>query len=255
MAVSNIEALIIGSSLQFKWKNLIPEARAVSIQIATDSNFTKHYSHFVFPPLATGSTLEVGAGAWYFRFGVWNGKDHVGDVTWTPTYGPAVVICAKPTLAPPTPSVVIHKSYAVPEGFIIQSNIVKKSIICVEICKNSADFEANNTNMKYYLDLGTGQFDIRGFDTANSYALRIATFPSPSPENFPSTTLFHMPAGVTTPLTPPLAPIRHAAAIDRVNSQAGMAMLREASERPIMKFSSTDEYLRFKKSKTAANFH
>ena len=161
MAFTGVEAFIMGSKIQFKWKLLLPEAKLISIQLATDANFTKHYNHFVIPVGAESVTLETGAGEWYFRLGSWSGKEQIGDVAWTPTYGPARVICAKPTLVAPAPNISLLHSFAIAEGIRFNSNIIVKTIICVEICKDSSGFEANNTVMKYYVDWGDGGFDIR----------------------------------------------------------------------------------------------
>lgn len=255
MAVSNVEVTIFGSSLQFQWELLMPEARALSIQLATDSNFTRNYNHFIIPTGASSVRLEVGAGEWYFRMGTWSGKDHVGDVTWTATYGPARVVTAKPTLASPPANVSILHSFAIPEGIHFNSNIGSKSIICVEICKNSSGFEANNTTMKYYLDWGNGGFDIRGLDSANNYALRVTKFPFSSVQEFPKDTLIHMPAGAIVPLRRPIRTGRHGDGDRMAAARGGEAMLREAAERPTMKFPSQAAYLRFLASKTSSQYH
>jgi hypothetical protein len=254
MAISGIEALIIGSKLQFKWELYLPDAKLISIQLATDVNFTKNYNHFVIPTKALSTILEVGAGAWYFRFGVWSGKDHTGDVSWTPTHGPATVVSSKPTLSSAAPSVEIVHSFPIPGGIHFNSNIVTKSIICVEVCKNGAGFEANNTTMRYYLDWGSGGFDVRGLDPANTYALRVSRFPE-SYSEFPTSQLYHMPSGAVIGVKRPLRIPRHGDGDRMAAARGGEAILREAAERPVMKFPSQAAYLRYLATKTSSMYH
>jgi hypothetical protein len=255
MSFSDIEALIIGSTLQMKWKLLATDVRAISIQLATDMNFTKHYNHFVIPSKSSAVTFDVGAGLWYFRFGMWSGKDHIGDISWTPTYGPASVVCAKPTLSPPLSIVTIHHAFPIPSGIHFNSNIGAKTLICVEICKGGGGFEANNTTMKYYLDWGSGGFDVRGLDANSTYALRVSRFPSSRQDEFPKSEIYHMPAGAVVSTKRPLRVPTHGDGHRMAASHGGEAMLKEAAERPSMKFPTQAAYLRFLASKTSAAYH
>ena len=253
MAISNIEAVILGSVLQFKWKLLLPETRLISIQLAFDSNFTKNMNHFVIPTSASSVNLDVGQGAWFFRFGTWIGKDLAGDVTWSPTYGPANVICTKPFILPPPPNITIHHSFPIGEGIRFISNTVVKSIICVEICKDSNGFEANNTVMKYYVDWGDGGFDLRGLDPLNSFALRVTKFPSNYSE-FPKTNLFHMPAGALIGSKRPLRAQRHKDTLAMTETRGDSAVLRDIADQRRIKFSSQADYLRFLAAKTKSQY-
>lgn len=255
MALNNIEAMIIGSSLQLKWNLLQPEARAISIQVATDSNFTKNLNHFIVPTSASFIGLDVGRGEWYFRLGHWSGKEHEGDVYWTATYGPALVVCSKSSVAPPPPNLRVLHSFPIPGGIHFNSNIDVKNFTFVEICKDSTAFEADNTNMRYYLDWGTGGFDIRGLDPLNIYALRVTKFPSGvDAAAFPTTVLYHMPASVSIGSKRPLRVERRTDGVMLATSRAGDAVLRDAATRPTMKFSSQGDYLRFLATKTVAHF-
>jgi hypothetical protein len=256
MAVNEVEALIIGSALQINWKLLLPEARALSVQVATDSNFTRNYNHFMIPVTASFVRLDLGVGSWFFRIGTWSGKDHAGDAAWSPTYGPANVVCAKPTLKPPAPNIAILHSFPIPEGIHFNSNISVKNMICVEICKNSSGFEADNTVMRYFLDWGHGGFDVRGLDPLNTFALRITKFPcSDGLAEFPTTELWHMPAGVVIGAKRPIRSPRHLDGSGTATARGGEALLRDAAERRTMKFSSQADYLRFLAAKTKSQFH
>jgi hypothetical protein len=255
MAFDGVEAMIVGSSLQLKWNLLQPEARAISIQVATDSNFTRNLNHFIVPTSASFIGLDVGRGEWYFRLGHWSGKDQEGDVYWTATYGPALVVCTKPSVAPPPAALRVLHSFPIPGGIHFNSNIDVKNLTFVEICKDSTTFEANNTNMKYYLDWGTGGFDIHGLDPVNVYAMRVTKFPTGvDAAAFPTSSVYHLPASVSIGSKRPLRIGRRADGGALATSRADNAVLRDAATRPTMKFSSQGDYLRFLATKTVAHY-
>jgi hypothetical protein len=254
MSFGSVEARIAGSVLQISWGLFATDPRAISIQVATDANFTKNYAHFVLPTMASSVGLDLGAGTWFYRLGVWSGKDHEGSVDWTATYGPAAISCAKPTFAAPAPVVSVLHSYPTPGGIRLATNISEKTLVCLEICKGSAGFEANNTTMRYVLNWGNGTVDVAPLDPANSYSVRISRFPT-TPAAFPSTALYTMPAGAIVRMARPLRVARHGDGHQMAAAHAGAAMLKEAAERPTMRFPSQAAYMRYLASKTGAAYH
>lgn len=254
MAFSLVEARIFGSTLRLNWELAMGEVRAISIQVATDANFTRNYCHFVLPTKSSSVTLDLGAGGWYFRAGAWTGRDHVGSIEWSATYGPAEISTAKPTFVAPTPTVAILHHFAVPGGVRLQTSIGEKSVICVEVCKGGVGFEANNTTMTYMLNWGDGTVDVKGLDAVNSYGVRVSRFVSEYSE-FPTAKLHCLARAAAVGPLRPLRVGRYGDGDRMAAARSGATMLREAAERPTMRFPTQAAYLRYLASKTGAGYH
>jgi hypothetical protein len=267
MTALSIEARIFGSALTMTW---IPTGapKAISVQIATDVNFTANLNHFVLPSATRSATLDVGAGAWFFRVGQWSGKEHEGEITWTPTYGPAVVDCAKPPIQPSASKAVeLVNNYPTIGAFRLHTNISERAIVYIEVCKGGTKFEANNTKSRYMLDWGRGSLDVGGLDPHHVYSVRFTTFPVPPAATtatataaegrgeFPKSTLVHLPTMCEVLGKRPLRAGRHADGDMMGAARGGQALLRESQERATMRFPSQAAYLRYLATKTGAGYH
>jgi hypothetical protein len=224
------------------------DIQAVCIQIAADPEFTSFLNVFVLPKV-TGAILDPGLGYWYFRVGCFVGKKTEGKVVYSAIYGPAFVPSPKPPQRLSPPSFAILHARKVVGGARFHTDRSHPSYAVIEYCKHSK-FNASDTTTKYVYDVGHGYFDILGLDPLYSYSIRISSWEGDHtifPTNITRLEQFR----ATHNLKPNPVPKRDSGS--RVATHAAAAaILQEARERPVMKFSSHTDYLKYLANKAEA---
>ena len=109
---------------------------------------------------------------------------------------------------------------------------------------------ASETTSRYVYDVGHGYFDALGLDPLHSYSVRISSWEGGGSE-FPTGIVRLEQYRATHGLKPNPVP-RKAVGSEHTALKAAAAILQEARERPVMKFSSHTDYLKYLASKAEA---
>jgi hypothetical protein len=247
MAVQNVSARTDGGLLDMMWE-VLAEPVALSIQMATDNEFTSIVRTFVIPT-ASGATLDIGNGTWFFRIGAWMGSKTAGKITWTSPYGPATIATRKaPVNLKPCTLPLLHVQ-SIQNGIRLHTGLHEKAYLLVDYCKNSK-FPASQSTSLYMFDWGRGYFDVDGLDFLHKYSIRFASFAG-SADRAPVRHL--LPTETVAQLEAPraihnAAPGRPARPVDnglKAVAAADDPILREAQQKPFMRFASHADYLRY----------
>jgi hypothetical protein len=152
----------------------VTEHVAISVQLATNEDFTTSVRTFVIPANLKAVGLDVGNGKWFVRVGFWRGTVAAGQVVWSKRTPVADEIkCAKaPVPVPKTFLPVIHTTPQIEKIRFHFSNPLKRYII-YETCPYSS-FAANSTLNRYKLHSGS-EFDVGGLTALVSINIRLCT--------------------------------------------------------------------------------
>ncbi len=230
------------------WELVGDDIHAVAIQIAYDPDFTSHLNTFVLPPV-TRVTLDPGCGYWYFRVGCLVGKKADGKIAYGATYGPAFLPSEKPPQRPVPPSFAILHVRKIVGGARFHIDRTMPSYIVFEYSKESR-FVASETTSRYFYDVGHGYVDVLGLDPLHTYSIRVCSWTGDT-SVFPTGVARLEQFRATHSMRPNPAP-RRIAGSEYAASKAAAAILQEARERPVMKFSSHGDYLKYLASKAEA---
>lgn len=249
MAVQNVVANTKNGVLELMWE-LLAEPLVLSIQIATDIEFTTTVRTFVIPT-ASGATLDIGNGTWFFRVGAWMGTKTAGKIMWTTPYGPAVIASRKSAVnLKPCTLPLIHVQ-SIENGIRLHTGLPEKLYAILEYCKESS-FPASKTTTIYAYDWGRGYFDIENLDFLHEYSVRFCSFAG-APGAIGTPVRHVLPTETVMQLEAPRAihrkrPGRPAKPVDntlKAVSAADDPILREAQQKPFMRFASHADYLRY----------
>jgi hypothetical protein len=242
MAAQELAAFITSEGKLCISYTILGEPRAMSIQVATDIEFTKNAMTYVVPPYG-GAELDVGSGAWYFRVGSWFGSEAEGKIVWTPVCGPATVTSLKPPFAPQKAAVPVLHTQAIMNGLRLHTGLTKKVYAVMEYSRNPA-FPASQTHSIYAVDHGRGYFDCIGLEPTAVYSVRVATFEA-DVGVMPTDRVGELCAFTSVHGKRAARPIRPSDNVARSTAVGDVVLLREARIKPNMRFSSHSDYLRF----------
>ena len=251
MAVAqNVVARIGGGTLDMTWE-VLGSPLALSIQIAQDVEFRNSMRHYVLP-VVSGVNLDVGGGSWFFRLGSWHGNTTEGKIAWTSTFGPAVLPVRRLVQQPKPSSLPILHTQPIVDGVRIHTGVMAKVYTVLEYNKNRG-FPASSSTYMYMHDWGRGYFDLKGLDHLHAYSVRIMSF-SGDKSALPTDTvqLLEIPAAVHG-----IKPIKFTPQLDknnalRITAKGDEPVLREALEKPFLRFASHADYVRFNAAKARA---
>lgn len=245
--VQNVVARVGGGTLDMTWE-VLGAPHALSIQVAQDVQFRNAMRHYVIP-VVSGINLDVGGGTWFFRVGSWNGTSTEGSIDWTPILGPAVMPVRRLVQQPkPSTLSILHRRPTM-GGVRIHIGLIGNTYYVVEY-NTDKTCPASSTTYKYIFDNGRGHIDIKGFDPLHLYTTRLSTF---------SDTKGTLPIDTVKLLEVPVATygiraLKYEAPIDKNNTIRTTAkgdepILREAIEKPFLRFASHADYVRFNAAK------
>lgn len=236
MSVQSIEGFAT-NTLHLSWKLYEEGVKAVSIQIATDSEFIQNSRIFVVPPTASFVSLDLGAGDFFYRIAAWLPN---GRVDWSGIYGPIHIESSKsiPQVSPST--LRINYTQSITNGLRLHTNKIQKGVYWIEFSIDSS-FKASNTSYCYTFDsLSSGYADCTQLQPGFQYSIRVCHL-----DSLPSNSIIQLPVYQTVhkQSAHPLS--------KRSNTQesagikaAEMTLLQEARERPL-RFNSHQEYLTY----------
>lgn len=245
--VQNAVARIGAGTLDMTWE-VLGSPIALSIQVAQDIEFRNAMRHYVLP-VVSGVNLDVGGGAWFFRIGSWVGNATEGKIVWTSVFGPAIIPVRRLVQQPKPSSLPIIHTQPISDGVRIHTGVMAKVYAVVEYNKNRG-FPASTSTYLYMYDWGRGYFDLTHLDPLHAYSVRIASFSgekSALPKDIVQ--LLEVPAAAHG-----LKPLKYVPQIDKNNTLRTTAkgdepVLREALEKPFLRFASHADYLRFNAAK------
>lgn len=248
MVVQNVAAVVNGSIAQLTWE-VIGSPIAITVQFATDYEFTKNIKSFIIPT-GPGAWLDIGNGAWFFRIGSWIGKPESGVINWTPTYGPLTIVVQKMPIKTKSPTLpVLHVSTIV-EGLRIHTGVNACIYAVIEYSKDSR-FPSGSTKTLYALDWGRGYFDVRDLEPFEKYSVRIATFTGNRSE-LPTESIAILEAYQAYHGKTPMKAVQPSTNSVRTSMKADDTILREIENTPNPKFGSHSDYIRYITAKSRA---
>lgn len=240
--------------LSLDWK-VVGEVVAISVQIATDTEFTQETRTFVMDKSVQSCALDVGFGKWFYRVGAWIGTDKDGIIEWSGIYGPVAIRSNKPhvpltafptfitNVKPAHNSIVFHTGLYQPYYMIVHST-------------QKDHFKASGLKSYYkYDELANGTIQLSNMDPSTTYSFQLQMFSTgwadiPSGSNIQVLTDVYIVRNKKAAM-----PVKARTNTDRAVYAGDSAILQGAIGRPNQKFGSYAEYLQFvaAKARTSAS--
>ena len=242
--IQNITAQCIGGKLALKWETM-GDCVAISIQTATDSEFTKNERCYVIPKI-NAVDLDSGGGFWYVRIGAWIGDTTSGIIKWSGVYGPVAVVNPK-SLPPlkPSPAFILH-TQAIQTGMRFHTENIKPMFFVIEVSSENT-FRSTATKTQYVFDYGKKHVDCLHLLFGKVYSIRFGAFTT---EALNKMEIRQLGEWQTIHNMEPARPIKPVDNTQAVAEKGDAVYLREVSQRKIARFTSHSDYLRFKAAET-----
>lgn len=238
MSIHNLGAGDYNGKLVFQWKELDSSVKRISIQIATNGDFTQNYHHFLLPnlPGMAGASLALSAGPWFFRVGAWAVTND--DVEWSGIYGPIAVTTHRVMKPQEKAKLKILHTQALEGGLRIHTGMNTEYCVLVEYTTETS-FTLPNMKYRFLKDSYKGHIDILGFNEAYTYNIRVAQIVEPV------NTLVEPFEWIVSKGHRSLPPRRHLNTEDHTLHSAEKVLLRDARENKPMRFTSGSDYARW----------
>ncbi len=224
---------IIGKSngkLALQWE-LYCEPRALSIQIASDSEFKKNMRHFIFP-VCTACELDCGMGIWFFRIGAWLGSELNGKIEWSGVNDTVQVISKNPMIKEQAEKTKLLHTQAIDGGVRLHTGQMAILYTVLEY-----DDGVRGSRAIYVCDNIKGYFDCLGLSCEYKYSIRMMTF-----SKIPSDSVLQLSAGITVHNKAPIKPIKRHNMEDYTVGKAFKAILAEPKP---TKFADYRQYINY----------
>lgn len=246
MVVQNIQCIVQQSSVQLTWVN-IQVANGITIQFATNIFLNENLRTFIFP-FCTSASLSIGTGTWYFRIG---SIAPDGKIGYSPVCGPVTLTEKSMIHEPPEDVLRILHTKQIANGIRLQTGHTSPLYAVLDVSKDR-DFSVYQTKSYIVFDTGKGYFDTPQLDPEHTYMLRISCW-SGDRSKLPTCTIEQLHAGQIVVDVRPGLPVKALDNTDRAINRADQPVLREAHERPFMRFASHADYLRYQASKAKSS--
>ena len=239
MSVQNVGGGDVYGKLALQWLDLDPTTTArISVQIATNGDFTENYHHFLLPS-EEGTRIAgfaVSRGPWFFRIGAW--KTTEKDVSWSGVFGPLAITTNRQMNSKVKGEVQIVYTQPIEGGLRIHTGVYNNRPILVEYTSEPS-FTIEKMRYRWVRDMNMfGYVDITGMEASYVYNVRIAQVEEPK-DSIVEPCEWLVSKGQKA-----LAPIRHHSNQHHALNMAGRTLLQEARTRPI-RFHSSADYTRF----------
>lgn len=246
MSIQSLRASDGGPALNLSWE-YVTSAVGIVVQLATNAELTDSLQTYLLPPVG-GVTLSCGGGAWYFRVAALLGDTYHGDVDFTAVYGPATVVATSPSSPVPSPTTLVH-TQAIQGGVRLHLSKPEPIFALVDVSEDPG-FLSSKTKTQYVYDRGHGFIDCTGLSFERTYSLRIHVSKEPPPfvkeiDTIRLSKVYEFFTPFATHGRRTARPVRGAGNGELSVSRALAPVLREAGERPFVRFSSNKEYMRF----------
>ena len=244
MSVQDVTLQCIHGKLALRWK-IVRECVAITINIASDSEFTKNDQCYVVPRV-DGANFDCGGGFWYVRFGAWIGDEKSGIVEWSGIYGPVAVINPKPiNTTKPSPAKIIN-TQAIQKGLRLHTGNLTPMYFVIESSLDDK-FPATATVSRYVYDYGKGYVDCLDLLFGKDYNVRFGAFVT---EKLDKIEIRQLGEWQITRNKQSARPIKHGDNTQVAIGRADAVLLQEASQKKVVRFGSHSDYLRFKAAET-----
>jgi len=246
MSVQILSGEGFASKLCLAWE-ILAISRCLLVSVATDTEFTKNLRTFLIPPTATSLQLDTGNGLWYVRIGSMTGDVQKGIIEWSQVYGPVMVVSVKGLPKEPECGLPVLHTQAIIDGLRFHTGYLLP-MYCIMESSVDMSFPATKTKWTYMFDWGRGFQDCDGLEYQYTYSVRMRTW-SPDGTTMPTEDVRTLSKGFTVHGKKPARYVRKIASGDLSTSRAEEVMLREARERPNMKFATHADYLKYTAAK------
>ena len=246
MSVQIVRGEGLMSKLCLTWE-ILSLNRALLVAIANDTEFTKNLRTFLIPSTATSIQLDSGNGDWYVRIGALAKDTQKGVIDWAQTYGPIFVASAKGVPKEPDFALPVLHTQAIKDGLRFHTGYMLPMYSIME-ASTDITFPATKTKWTYMYDWGRGYQDCIGLEYQYTYSVRIKTW-TPDGKTLPTEDVRTLSKPYTVHGKKPARIVRVAASGNLSTNRAEEVLLREARERPNMRFATHADYLKYTAAK------
>jgi len=244
MAVQSIRCMSTGDNkLTISWA-VYADVQALSINLANNSEFTENMRHFVIPNV-TSVSLDIGAGTWYIRIGAWIGEPTHGTIEWSTIHGPVQFNSIRPLLADiPFNSKdlpILHKQ-SILNGVRIHLGFEIPNYILIAMSEAT---ELPMSATKYRYALSKEYIDWEGLLHPTLYSIRVYRVGLELPSNI----IIQLDQGRTFHGLQCSRPLQHSESSSKTASRYESALIRDNDGKTNLRFSSYDDYMRYKIAK------
>ena len=246
MEIQNIHCHITqDQKIALSWLTMV-KVRAIHISISNTSIFTKNTHNYLLPEQANTCVLDVGNGNWYLRIGAWVSSEIseiIGTVKWSGIVGPLEIKNSQTVLSQLTSSYSVPATNQLENGYRLLTNKSNPNYMYIEVSQNS-EFPCTETKYLFMYDWGAGKFDVPNLDALYTYSIRYTPF-----QGYPRNSMVKLPIGVILSNCKPMSTQPtdvFKTNVAYVKKKEEQIFVQEMREKPIQKFGSHSEYLRFK---------
>ena len=243
MIIQHVVGKSENGNLVLHWQ-VFHEIRAITVQIAKDSEFQIESHMFTLPPVL-GCALDTGPGAWFVRIGGWVGDTRGGRILWSGIPSEAVrVESNRPNVLTKDSILRVASSQPIPNGLRIH---VSPSIPYYSILEYSKEegFKASQTTTLYAHDWGRGHVDCMGLTYPLNYYIRVS-FHRENPGDLLHDSVRQVCQGGVLSLKTASRPLEFASTDDLTKHRTDELLLRKVKETPGYKFTSHADYMKYK---------
>ena len=191
---------------------------------------------------------NCGGGLWYARIGSWIGDTKYGIVEWSGVYGPIAIASPKHAQPlKPSPLAIVH-TQSIQKGLRLHTSNLKPMYFVIESSTDKA-FTSTTTTTQYVFDYGKGYIDCVNLSFGSIYSIRFGAFVT---ESLDKLEIRQLGEWQIVHNKQPARPIKPFNSTQVASEKADAAVLREASQRKVIRFTSHSDYLRFKAAETRA---
>jgi hypothetical protein len=243
MSIQNVQGWVAPEGkLGLQWE-IVREVVAISVQIAKDVEFMDTPRTFVLPPVK-GIALDTGKGDWYYRVGAWVGDKTRGVIEWSGMYGPLRIETAKPVVSSEPAKLKIQHVQPALDSLIFHTGLYEPYYVVVDYTDSHLGLRASTAKTVYLQDQSRGQFHVLNLSAASVYSFRVTTFIGER-ATLPVGGVKQLGDGLLIGGKRPARASRPGTNTDMAVYAADKAILRGASEKENMRFSSYAEYMQF----------
>ena len=231
--------------LAMSWMTMV-RVRAIQISVSNTSTFTKNTHNYLLPEQANMCVLDIGNGSWFLRIGAWvnsESTETTGSVKWSGIIGPIVIQNSNTTLSESVSAYSVPATNRIENGYRLITNKSNPNYIYIEVSKDTA-FSCTETKYLFMYDWGAGKFDIPNLDALYTYSIRYTPF-----NGYPRNSMVKLPLGTVVLNCKPLSTQPtdvFKTNVAYVKKKEEQVFVQEMREKPIQKFGSHSDYLRFK---------
>lgn len=231
--ISNAE--VVSGKFQLNWL-LHTNPHAFFIAVGKNSDISDTTRIFVLPGHIRRCDLDLGDGSWYARVGSMVGNHNQGTILWSGVYGPHTIHTNKSVVPSIQPRFTVSHTGPISNGirFKFASNL--ESYYIFETWKD----DCINAKWTYYKDMGHGYANCGDIMYPTKYNIRIRDL-----QEIPTQHIIQLCEGILYEAQTSAKPTPILNSTDHAVVAADNVILREATFRRNVRFTSHADYLRY----------